>query len=68
MLVGNLEDIVKNITSLHDLSEYLLLPEDFFRFQNTIRIAAGLDVREPPNPNLSNKIRLINAKNRYRER
>lgn len=42
--------------------------EDFFDFQNLIRIASGSQPIEPPKPNENPKVALIKAKGRYRER
>lgn len=50
------------------ISPRLLTAENFFDFQNTIRLSLGLDAVEPPNPNEDPRVARIKAKARMRER
>lgn len=66
ILVGNLEEVLKNAKSMEDL---ILINEDnFFTIQNLIRESMGIKAIEPPNPNEHPKIKRMKALARYRDR
>lgn len=66
IIIGNLENELKKAKEIEDLK--LLKEEDFFDFQNKIRLCVGEDEKEPPNPNEHPKIKRMKAKARYRDR
>lgn len=66
ILIGNLEETVKSISSLEELR--FLEEENFFAFQNKIRESLGDKPIEPPNPNEHPKIKRMKALARYRDR
>lgn len=65
ILIGKMEDILKNISSLDNL--IFISEEEFFNFQNLIRLAVDKKPVEPPNPNEHPKIKAMKAKARYRD-
>lgn len=65
-LIGNLEEILQNISSLEDLP--ILTPEVYFEFQNVIRLVMGRDQVEPYDYNQHPRARRMKAKARYRDR
>ena len=66
ILIGRLEEVVKNIKNLNEL--ILLKEEDFFEFPNMISNSAGEKDIEPPKPNEDPRIKRIKAKARYRDK
>ena len=69
IVIGQLEEWVIKASSLSDL--VVLTEEDYFDFQNLIRMATGekiLKPPEPPNPNEDPRIARIKAKARERDR
>ena len=69
IIIGNLEEIVQNISDLSEI-EYLT-ENEFFDFQNQIRIAVGDKEASPPepeDPNEDPRIRRIKEKARERDR
>ena len=69
IVVGQLENIVVNAESLKDL--VVITEEDYFDFQNMIRMVLGEKTQsppEPPNPNEDPRIAKIKAKARERDR
>ena len=66
ILVGRIEEVLKNLTSVDQL--VMIHEEEFFDFQNLIRIATNQKMIEPPNPNEHPKIKAMKAKARYRDR
>ena len=63
---GNIEDALRAAEKLDDL--VFITEEEFFSFQNMIRIATNRKVVEPPNPNENPRIKAMKAKARYRDR
>ena len=68
MIVFNEELLSENNNNKESRFLNIIQEEDYFVFQNLIRAACGDDVLEPPNPNENEKVALIKAKGRYRER
>lgn len=66
IVVGNLEEILKTISSIDDL--VVIKEEDFFDFQNLIRQSIGKKEVELPNPNEHPRIKEMKRKARYRDR
>ena len=69
IVIGNLEQQVKNLNKVEDLVK--LEEEDYFDFQNKIRIAIGLKTikePEPEDPNEDPRVARIKAKARERDR
>ena len=66
ILVGQIEEVLKNLTSFDQL--VMIHEEEFFNFQNLIRMATNQKIVEPPNPNEHPKIKAMKAKARYRDR
>lgn len=66
ILIGKLEDVLKNLQSVTEL--VVISEEEFFDFQNLIRMACDQKPVEPPNPNEHPKIKAMKAKARYRDK
>lgn len=69
ILIGNIHEVISNSKSVSDI--IYIAEEDFFDFQNKIRLSVGLDEIEPPepiNPHEHPKVRAMKAKARYRDR
>ena len=66
ILIGKIEDVLKNIQSLNDL--IVISEAEFFDFQNLIRLATDQKTVEPPNPNEHPRIKAMKAKARYRDK
>ena len=66
IIIGNLKDVLKNLTSLSQL--ITISEEEFFDFQNLIRLATDQKTVEPPNPNEHPRIKAMKAKARYRDK
>ena len=69
IVVGDYKDILPTLTSFDDL--VTIKEEDYFDFQNAIRLVCGmkeLKPPEPPNPNEDPRIAAIKAKARARDR
>lgn len=65
-LLGKLEDIIMNLDNTNDLP--ILMPEDYFEFQNLIRCCLGTEQLEPYNYKMHPKLRRMKAKQRLRDR
>ena len=69
ILIGNLEEIVKNASSLEDFKKMITITEEeYFDFQNAIREALGEKKVEPPDPDEDPRVKRIKAKARYRDK
>ena len=69
ILLGNLQEIVKNLKTPEDLNSLKLINENnFFRFQNKIRESMGEKPIEVYDPNLHPKIKRMKALARYRDK
>ena len=69
IIIGKAEELVQNVTNVSQIS--YLLEEDFFDFQNTIRLACGDAPKKPPepiDPNEDPRVRRIKEKARERDR
>ena len=66
IIIGGLEEVLKNIKSLDDL--IMIKEEEFFDFQNAIRECMGKKAVEPPNPNEHPKLKEMKRKARYRDK
>ena len=66
ILIGNLEEVLKNISSINEI--VVIMPEEFFDFQNLIRMASNIEQVEKPNPNEHPRIKAMKAKARLRDR
>lgn len=66
ILIGRVEDVLKELTSIDQI--IMIHEEEFFEFQNLIRMATNQKVVEPPNPNEHPKIKAMKAKARYRDK
>lgn len=66
ILIGNVEKVVKEISSLNDLK--FIDENNYFNFQNKIREVLGEKAIEPPNPNEHPKIKRMKALARYRDK
>jgi hypothetical protein len=66
IVFGDIKDVVKNMSKVSDL--VLLTEEEFFDFQNEIRMACGKKTVEPPNPNEHPRIKEMKRKARYRDK
>lgn len=65
ILIGNLDDLVK----LEDLTKARQLnSENFFEFQNCLRVALGEKHKEPPEPNMHPRLRKMKYMARYRDK
>ena len=66
LLIGKSEDELDPDVDLEN--PRLLTEENFFDFQNAIRIVMGEKAAEPPDPDEDPRVKRIKAKARYRER
>ena len=66
IVVGNLQENLKKANSIDDL--IFIKEEDFFDFQNLIRISVGKKPVERPDPNIDPRIAEIKRKSRRAER
>jgi hypothetical protein len=66
ILIGDIEEVMTKIKSLDDL--VMIREEDYFEFQNALRLAMGDRALEPPNPNEDPRIKRMKAKARYRDK
>ena len=66
ILVGRIEEVLKNLASIDQL--VMIHEEEFFDFQNLIRMATNQKTVEPPNLNEHPRIKAMKAKARYRDR
>ena len=66
IIIGNLEEVIKNLQSVNQL--IVISEEEFFDFQNLIRLATNQKVVEPPNPKEHPRIKAMKAKARYRDK
>lgn len=66
---GNITEILKETKNIDDLLKVKKITADnFFNFQNAIRICLGEKEKEPPNPNEDPRVKRIKAKARYRDK
>lgn len=66
VLIGELEEVLKNVQTIEDL--IIISEDEFFNFQNLIRMAINQKPIDPPNPNEHPKIKAMKAKARLRDR
>ena len=66
IVIGNLERILSSLDSLSQL--IIISEEEFFDFQNLIRLATDQKAIEPPNPNEHPRIKAMKAKARLRDK
>lgn len=66
IIIGKLEDVLKNAQSLDDL--VMIKEEDFFDFQNMVRESMGKKTVELPNPNEHPKVKEMKRRARYRDK
>ena len=66
LLIGKSEDELDPDVDLEN--PRLLTEENFFDFQNAIRMVMGEKAAEPPDPDEDPRVKRIKAKARYRER
>ena len=66
ILIGRVEDVLKELTSIDQI--IMIYEEEFFEFQNLIRMATNQKIVEPPNPSEHPKIKAMKAKARYRDK
>ena len=66
ILVGNLEEKLKTIKSLDEL--IMIREEDFFDFQNLVRMSIGAKTVEPPNINEDPYVKEIKRRARWRDK
>ena len=66
IVIGKLEEVVKNLSSIEEL--VVITEEEFFNFQNMIRMCTGKKLVEPPNFNEHPKIREMKRRARYRDK
>ena len=66
ILIGCVEDVLKGLESIDQI--VIIREEEFFEFQNLIRMATNQKIIDPPNPNEHPKIKAMKAKARYRDR
>lgn len=66
ILIGRIEEVIKNLQSITDI--ITISENEFFDFQNLIRMACDQKPVEPPNPNEHPKIKAMKAKARYRDK
>lgn len=67
ILIGGLK-VLENITKIEELQNYCLGEEDFFAFQNMIRMSIGNKAIEKPDPTEDPRVKRIKAKARYRDK
>lgn len=69
LVIGKVEDIIQEAASIDDLS--IITEENYFNFQNAIRIACGCaqeKIPEPTDPDEDPRVTAIKLKARMRER
>ena len=66
IMIGDFKEEIKTVNSIEELR--MINADNFFQFQNLIRIAVGNKPVEAPNPNEHPKIRAMKAKARMRDR
>ena len=66
VLIGELQEVISKGTKLENF--IMITEDDYFEFQNTIRLSLGEEVVEPPNPNEHPKVKAMKAKARYRDK
>ena len=66
ILIGRVEEVLKNLRSISDI--VTISEEEFFDFQNLIRLATDQKAIDPPNPNEHPRIKAMKAKARYRDK
>lgn len=69
IFLKNLEEEILKMTSIEDYDKIpCLLEDEYFDFQNMIRLSLGEKMIEPPNPDEDPRIKRIKAKARYRDK
>ena len=66
ILLGNIEEVVRNLQSIDMI--VTISEEEFFDFQNQIRLATDQKPVEAPNPNEHPRLKAMKAKARYRDK
>ena len=66
VVVGNIKEVLENAKSVEDF--ITIKEEDFFEFQNLIRLSVGKTPVEMPNPNEDPRVAEIKRKARYRDK
>lgn len=66
IVIGKLEEVLKNLQSMDKL--ITISEQEFFDFQNLIRLATDQKPIDPPNPNEHPKVKAMKAKARYRDK
>ena len=69
IIIGNIEELVQTITNINEIT--YLTEEEFFEFQNIIRLACGDKPEQPPipfNPNEDPRVRRIKELARQRDK
>lgn len=66
ILVGDLSEELKKVKSVSQLR--LINEDNFFSFQNVVRVSLGEKEIEKPDPNEHSRIKAMKAKARYRDR
>ena len=69
IIIGDVKQKLRNFKNLKSLKDIPSINEDnFFEFQNMVRMAIGSKTVEPPNPDEDPRIKKIKAKARYRDK
>lgn len=66
IIIGSMEKELSNIKSIDELR--ILKEEDYFDFQNLIRLSLGKDTVSKPDPDEDPRVKRIKAKARYRDK
>lgn len=66
IIIGDLEEVLQNISNINEI--VVINEDEFFAFQNLIRLAINTSPIEPPNPNEHPRIKAMKAKARYRDK
>ena len=66
ILIGDIDNVIDTMKNVEDL--VLITEDDFFEFQNKIRVCMGYKEIEPPIENEDPRIKRIKAKARYRDK
>ena len=69
IVIGDLKEILAKISSVEELNSLVTITEEeFFDFQNLIRMSVGKKAIERPNPNEHPRVKAMKAKARYRDK
>lgn len=66
IVVGDLEQITKDLKSVEDLP--IINANNYFNFQNQVRLCLGQKMVDPPNPDEDPRIKRMKAKMRLRDK